>query len=52
MGCSAAVLPVLLPVLSRTPSLKLVIVWGLGAARLPELPAGATARLVTLDQVG
>ncbi len=51
VGCSAAVLPTLLQCLGRCPSVKLLVVWGLGAARLPEAPAGSECRLVTLDQV-
>jgi len=51
VGCSAAVLPTLLACLPRCPSVRLLVVWGTGAARLPDVPAGSGARLVTLDQV-
>ncbi|WIA09659.1 hypothetical protein OEZ85_009046 [Tetradesmus obliquus] len=51
VGCSAAVLPTLLSCIARCPSLKLLVVWGAGTAQLPEVPAGSSCRLVTLDQV-
>eukprot|EP00878_Enallax_costatus_P000737 GHUV01000851.1.p1 GENE.GHUV01000851.1~~GHUV01000851.1.p1 ORF type:complete len:760 (+),score=146.74 GHUV01000851.1:92-2281(+) len=51
VGCSAAVLPTLLSCLPRCPSVKLLVVWGVGTSHLPEVPEGVSARIVTLDQV-
>jgi hypothetical protein len=38
--------------LPRCRTVKLLVVWGAGASRLPEPPAGSSVRLVTIDQVG
>ncbi|MEW5312614.1 MAG: hypothetical protein WDW38_004237 [Sanguina aurantia] len=51
VGCSAQVLPILLSCISRCPSVKLLVVFGLNGGKLPELPADSPLRLVTLDQV-
>lgn len=51
VGCSVAVLPTLASCLPRCPSVKLLVVWGASASRLPELPPGAGARMVTIEQV-
>ncbi|KIZ03320.1 hypothetical protein MNEG_4636 [Monoraphidium neglectum] len=51
VGCSTAVLPTLASCLARCPSIKLLVVWGASASRLPELPADAKARMVTIEQV-
>ncbi|KAI8468294.1 MAG: hypothetical protein J3K34DRAFT_427744 [Monoraphidium minutum] len=51
VGCSTAVLPTLAACLPRCPSVKLLIVWGASASRLPELPPGTNARMVTIEQV-
>jgi long-chain acyl-CoA synthetase len=54
--CSIAVLPTLLSQLHRCPSVQLVVVYPhagipLDSAPLPAVPAGSSARIVTLDQV-
>jgi hypothetical protein len=51
VGCSTAVLPTLASCLARCPSIKLLVVWGASASRLPELPPGVTTRMVTIEQV-
>nr|QIQ49563.1 long-chain acyl-CoA synthetase 5 [Chromochloris zofingiensis] len=51
VACSAAVLPVMTGCIARCPTVKLLVVWGTGTARLPELPEASHCRIVTLDQV-
>lgn len=52
VACSAAVLPTLLGVLPKCPTVKLLIVYGaLPGAKLPDAPAGSTARIMGLAQV-
>ncbi|KAG2500825.1 hypothetical protein HYH03_001587 [Edaphochlamys debaryana] len=50
VGVAAAVLPTLLTVLPRCPTIRLLVVWG-ATGPLPEPPAGANCRIMTLDAV-
>ncbi|GAB4820224.1 hypothetical protein N2152v2_007270 [Parachlorella kessleri] len=52
VACAAEVLPKLLEVLARCPTVKLVMVYGTRPhQRLPEVPSGSQARMMTLDKV-
>ncbi|PNW74853.1 hypothetical protein CHLRE_12g507400v5 [Chlamydomonas reinhardtii] len=51
VGVSAAVLPTMLTVLHRCPTVRLLVVWG-ASGPLPDPPAGAShCRLMTLEAV-
>mmetsp|Transcript_4030 Transcript_4030/g.6617 ORF Transcript_4030/g.6617 Transcript_4030/m.6617 type:complete len:687 (-) Transcript_4030:388-2448(-) len=52
VACSAAVAPIMVAVLPKCPTVRVLIVYGLGSTgRLPEVPAGSNCRIVSLEQV-
>lgn len=51
VACSAQVLPVMVQCLAKTPTVRVLIVWGANNTHFPDLPAGVNCRIVTIEQV-
>lgn len=51
VGCSAEVLEGMVRALPNCPSVKLLVVWGMGGARPPALPNSPSTQVISIEQL-